>query len=294
MPVAMPPGKRCAVCWSVDFDAVSLWFGTFNTFTPQAIGRGEFGAAVGAPRLLELFERLDLQTTWFVPGHTAESWPDVTNEVVARGHEIGHHGYCHESPLELDPAREEAVIVRGLEALMNVTGERPVGYRSPGWDMSDHTVPLLLKHGFRYTGNGMARDFHPFRHRIGDVASVDAPFRYGEETQLLSIPSTWHLTDMLQLEVVFEYPHRVAPSVSEVERIWRDDFDYMREHEEGGVITYVVHPQVIGRAHRMMLLERVIRHQAECGDVWFARMGDIAEAWTADPDPVPTAGRSAG
>src|SRR6476660_9713046 len=139
MPITMPPSKRCAVCITFDFDAVSLWFGMFKSFDSQAIGRGEFGPRVGAGRILELLDKYAVPSSWFVPGHTAETWPDITRAIASAGHEIAHHGWCHEPPPELGD-QEEAVLVRGIEALESIVGQRPIGYRAPSWTITDNTV----------------------------------------------------------------------------------------------------------------------------------------------------------
>ncbi len=281
MTIHVQKETRSTVCLTFDFDAVSLWFGTFDNFGYQAVGRGEFGARVGVERILALLEDTGVTSTWFVPGHTAESWPAVTRAIVDAGHEIAHHGYCHENPVELGSA-EEAVLVRGIEALVNVTGVRPVGYRSPAWETTDQTVELLLKHGFVYAANGMSEDFRPYRARRGDVTSVTERFGYGAETSLIEIPAAWHLSDLSQLEPVIEYPGRIAPNPAATESIWQAEFDYMHDREPGGVITYTFHPQVIGRGHRMLMLERLIHHIQERPDVWFARMDAVAGAWMPD------------
>ena len=280
MALALPPSKRCAVCITFDFDCISLWLGMIKSFNAHGIGRGEFGARVGAERLLALFDEYDVPTSWFTPGHTAETWPAVVRAVAAAGHEIAHHGYCHESPVEM-AEREEAILVQGIEAIESVVGTRPIGYRAPTWHTTDNTVPLLMKHGFTYASNGMAEDFRPFRARVGDVASLTQRFTFGEEVDLIEIPSAWHLTDAPMLEA--GPPNHLSPSPSEAERIWRDEFDYMREHVDGGVITYVFHPETMARGHRIMILERLLAHMRGCGDVWFARTDEIAAAWQPDP-----------
>lgn len=252
----------------------------FKSFNTQGIGRGEYGARVGAERILRLLDKYDVPTSWFVPGHTAESWPGITRAIAEAEHEIAHHGYCHESPIELGD-QEEAILIRGIEALEAVVGKRPIGYRAPTWEITPHTVPLLLKHGFTYAGNGMAEDFRPYRARVGDVGSLTQRFEFGEETDLIEIPSAWHLTDFSQLEV--GPPYHLAPAPAHAEEIWRDEFDYMHDNIENGVITYVFHPECIARGHRIMMLERLIRHMHDSGDVWFARTEDVAKAWQPDP-----------
>ncbi|WP_373689282.1 polysaccharide deacetylase family protein [Rothia santali] len=48
--------------------------------------------------MLELYGRYDITTTWFTPGHTIDTFPQVCEQIAAKGHEFGHHGYFHENP----------------------------------------------------------------------------------------------------------------------------------------------------------------------------------------------------
>ena len=90
-----------------------------------------------------MLDRLGLRTTFFIPGWVAETWPDVARSVRDAGHEIGHHGYLHESVRGVDEATEIGYLERGLAALDEVLGVRPIGYRAPSWDMNFRTPALL-------------------------------------------------------------------------------------------------------------------------------------------------------
>jgi peptidoglycan/xylan/chitin deacetylase (PgdA/CDA1 family) len=283
MPITMPDGKTHAVCLTFDFDGLSSWFATQGVFTPQAVSRGEYSARVAVERLLSLLADHDLVSTWFIPGHTADTWPAVTKAIADAGHEIGHHNYCHENPVGLDRSAEAEIIDRGIESLVNVTGQRPLGYRSPIWDLSEYTIELLLERGFVYGANGMADDYRPYRARVGDVASMTEPFRFGRETELIEIPQAWHLSDLIQTEIIFTWPNRTSVSLSEVERMWRDEFEFMVQRCPNGVLTYTFHPDGIGRAPRFLILERLLRRMKEYPGVWFPRMIDVARNWQPDP-----------
>ena len=91
----MRTAKKVNVCLTFDFDAISVWIGNFHASSPSAISRGEFGV-VGARRLLDMLREWKIPSTWFVPGHTADTYPDAVAQIAAAGHEIGHHGYRHE------------------------------------------------------------------------------------------------------------------------------------------------------------------------------------------------------
>ena len=118
--------KKISVCLTFDFDAISLWLGGFRATSLSAISRGEFGR-VGAERLLKMLREWGIKSTWFVPGHSAETYPHILDALMSGGHEIGNHGYLHNRPKD---AEEEAEFLdRGTEVLTRMTGRQPIGYR---------------------------------------------------------------------------------------------------------------------------------------------------------------------
>jgi peptidoglycan-N-acetylglucosamine deacetylase len=256
---------KVAVSLTFDFDAESAWLGAFKVDTPSALSRGAYGAYEGVPRILRLLEKYDLPATFFIPGYSAEIHPAETREIAAAGHEIGHHGYIHEPPHLLTLEEERVMIERGLEALDKVVGVKPKGYRSPSWELSKNTYTLLAEHGFEYDASQLAKD-RPYWVEDG-----------GRRTDIVEVPGAWELTDSSHFLFAYSPVYLTGLSApSKVEEIWRADFD--GAYEEGGDICYVLtmHPQIIGRHHRMAMLERVIGHILERDDVWFAQMIDIA------------------
>jgi peptidoglycan/xylan/chitin deacetylase (PgdA/CDA1 family) len=273
---------RHTVCLSFDFDAISIWIGPMGAKSPSMISRGEFGA-VAIPRILKLLEREGIPGTFFITGHTAETYPELTRSIAAAGHEIGHHGYLHENPIDLSPEEEARVMLRGLAALDAVAAVRPVGYRSPSWDNSPHTIDLLLKHGFRYESSLMADDFSPYWCRTGDVIDPDGPYRFGREVDLVELPVSWLLDDFPHFEYI-RLPTRLSPGLSaasKVEEIWRDEFDFMVREVPNGVFTLTMHPQVIGRGHRLLMLERLIAHFKSTG-ADFQTLSSAADAFRTE------------
>jgi peptidoglycan/xylan/chitin deacetylase (PgdA/CDA1 family) len=273
------------VCLTFDFDAISLWIGPFAARSPSMISRGEFGA-VGCERILRLLDRRQIPATFFVTGHTAETYPDLTRAIVAAGHEIGHHGYLHENPLALEtPEREREVLQRGWAALESVAGVRPLGYRSPSWDNSPWTVDLLIEQGFRYESSLMGDDFTPYWCRSGDQIQEDGPYLFGPAVDLVEMPVSWILDDFPHFEYLrvratgANMPGLSAPS--KVEEIWRDEFTFMRRDVPGGVFTLTMHPQVIGRGHRLLMLERLVDGMQAQEGVAFSTLGAAADAFRA-------------
>ncbi len=275
---------RATVCLTFDFDAISIWIGPMGATSPSMISRGEFGA-VGVARLLRLLDRRGMRATFFVPGHTAETYPAAVRAIAAAGHEIGHHGYLHENPCALETKdRERAVLQRGLEALDKVAGVRPIGYRSPAWDNSPHTIDLLLEHGFRYESSLMGKDFAPHWCRTGDVIQEDGPYLFGQDVDLVELPVSWILDDFPHFEYL-RIGDRISPGLSaasKVEEIWRDEFAFMYREVPGGVYTLTMHPQVIGRGHRLLMLERLVDHFAGHDGVRFTTLSQAADDFRAE------------
>lgn len=264
------------VCLTFDFDAISSHLIRKET-TPTYISRGEYGARVGVPRVLALLAEYGIPATFFVPGHTCDTFPDRCREIACAGHEFGHHGYCHEVPATLTREEEAAILERGSAAIERVAGRRPVGYRSPSWDLSSHSLELLLAAGFRYDSSLMADDFTPHLCRLGDGGDTTGPYRFGREVPLVEMPVSWVLDDY----PIFEWNAARGSGLASpfaVEEIWREEFDYMYERVPGGIFTLTMHPKVIGRGHRIRMLERLIRHMRGLPGVRFERLGDVADS----------------
>lgn len=269
------------VCLTFDFDALSVWIGPRGATSPSAISRGEF-ATVGVERILTVLAARGLAATFFIPGHTVETYPASVHAILAAGHEIGHHGYLHENPCALSGQDEErAVLERGLEVLERVAGVRPAGYRSPSWDNSPFTIGLLTDYGFRYESSLMAHDFRPYWCRVGDHHDPDGPYVFGELVDLVEMPVSWVLDDFPHFEFVRSggtlFPGLSAGS--KVEEIWRDEFEFMLREEPSGVFNLTMHPEVIGRGHRLLMLERLIAGFAERPGVQFQTLGAAADAF---------------
>ncbi|HYM03733.1 MAG TPA: polysaccharide deacetylase [Stellaceae bacterium] len=271
---------RHIVCLTFDFDAISGFIARGMT-SPTPISRGEFGV-VATPRILALLRRYDIRSTWFIPGHTLATYPDACRAVHEAGHEIGHHGWTHVPPAKFSREEEEAELARGNAAIEALTGRNARGYRSPAWDLSPHTVELLLAHDFLYDSSMMGDDYAPYRARRGDVIELDKPAIFGRETALVEMPISWTLDDYPHFEFI-----RTGNAIlgglkpaSGVLENWYDDFDYMTRIADWGVITYTCHPFVIGRGHRMLMLERLIEKLRQRGAV-FLTMEDAAREWLA-------------
>ena len=102
----MSTTNKVILCgFGVDVDAVAGWLGSYGgQDSPFDISRGLFAGEVGTPRLLRLYDRYKIKTSWFIPGYLIETFPEQMREVAQAGHEIGAHGYSHENPISDDSA----------------------------------------------------------------------------------------------------------------------------------------------------------------------------------------------
>jgi peptidoglycan/xylan/chitin deacetylase (PgdA/CDA1 family) len=247
--------------------------------SPTPLSRGEFGL-LGARRILALLKSGGLRATWFIPGFTIKSHLAACEAVLADGHEVAHHGWSHLPPAQQSREEEEADLVRANEAIARLSGRRARGYRSPSWDLSEHTIDLLLAHGFHYDSSLMGGDYWPYRARRGDQVEIGKPFGFGEETALIEMPISWSLDDYPHFEFV-RTATTVLPGLQSARTVmenWLDEFRYMQKTVEWGVLTYTMHPYVIGRGYRMLALEDLVAKLAAAGAVFMTMEDAAAEA----------------
>ena len=264
------PMPRHIVCLTFDFDVMTGFIARGMT-TPTPVSRGEFGL-VGLLRILELLSTHDLRATFFVPGIVINMFPDACGRIAAAGHEIGHHGYTHVPPASLSREQEEEGILKGNEAIKRIYGKTARGYRSPSWDLSPHTIELLLAHGFVYESSMMGNDYTPYYARQGDQIRLEEPCVWGATTTLIEMPVSWALDDYPHFEFL-RTPSYVMQGLMNAQSVlqnWIDDFVYMQRTMDWGVLTYTMHPYVIGRGHRMLMLERLILRLTELGAVFLS------------------------
>jgi peptidoglycan-N-acetylglucosamine deacetylase len=270
--------RRHIVCLTFDFDTQSGFIARGMT-GPTALSRGEFGL-VGARRILSLLGEHRLRATWFIPGFTIESHPAACEDVVRHGHEVAHHSWAHVPPGQQGREEEEADLVRANDAIARLTGRTARGYRSPAWELSEHTIELLLAHGFQYDSSMMGNDYWPYRARKGDRAELGKPYHFGEETELIEMPISWSLDDYPHFEFV-RTANTILPGLQparSVMKSWLDEFRYMQKSVEWGVLTYTMHPYVIGRGYRMRAFEYLIKMLRHAGAVFMTMEDAAAEA----------------
>jgi peptidoglycan/xylan/chitin deacetylase (PgdA/CDA1 family) len=174
---------------------------------------------------------------------------------------------------------------KGFEALNKVAGVRPVGYRSPAWDNSPQTVPLLLEYGFAYESSLMGSEYEPYWCRVGDEWSTTDPWKFGRPVDLVELPVSWLLDDFPHFEFVAGGLLPGAKSPRELLQTWIDEFDYLYDKIGSGIFNVTMHPQVIGRGARMLLLQGLIEHIKDKPGVTFGTCAEYVAKWRVGKSP---------
>lgn len=271
------------IALTFDFDTYTNWIGSVGASSPSMISRGEFGP-IGLRRILALLAEYKAPATFFIPGATAITYPRAVAAIREKGHEIGHHGWIHENPVDLSLEQERSILERGIDALEKVAQVRPVGYRSPSWDNSHNTVGLLLEYGFEYESSLMGNDFEPYWCRIGDNWSTNEPIEFGTPTTLVEVPVAWHLDDWPWFEIIPGHAQGLRTS-SMVLETWKSEFDYLYNQVGQGVLTVTMHPQCIGRGYRLMMLKEFLDYLVMHSGVYFTTCIDYVRDWRVGKSP---------
>ncbi|ADT96769.1 polysaccharide deacetylase family protein [Mycolicibacterium gilvum] len=262
-----PDGKTAAAAFTFDVDAESavLWGDESVGARMSVMSHQAYGPLVGIPRILDLLEQHQITSTFFVPGHTADRYPEAVRSIVAAGHEIAHHGYLHEQPTALTLEEEIDALDRGLAALADVAGVRPAGYRAPMWDLSWRTPALLAERGFLYDSSLMDAD-HPYELAVTP----------GAAQSIVEIPIQWALDDWEQYCFLPDISGSgLIESPRKARELWQLEFDALRT--VGGCWVLTNHPFLTGRPSRAAELGELMRYVLDHDDVWVAPLGRIAE-----------------
>jgi peptidoglycan/xylan/chitin deacetylase (PgdA/CDA1 family) len=267
-PIRWPQGVKAAVCLSFDLDAETAWISRdpANMNRLSVLSQGAYGAKVGVPLILDFLDKNRLRSTFFIPGWTAERYPDVIAEIHRRGHEIGHHGYLHESLDGRSRDEEEEILTKTSRILADITGERPVGYRAPLYEITRETVGLLREHGFVYASN---------------LQDTLWPYLHPGTPPVVELPTTWIFDDGPYFAYGTRPPlYRQIYKPATVGAIWKEEFRGM--YPLGGACTLILHPQYTGRPSRLLMLQELVNYMRRQPGVWFARGIELARHVASD------------
>lgn len=257
-PRSWPDNARVAVCLSFDVDNESYLLAGGET-SPTTLSAADFGAETGLARILQMLDRHQVPASFFIPAVSALLHPQMIPAILKSGrHEVGVHGWIHESLPAIDnAAEEERLLTRAIEYLTKATGKRPVGYRAPSWAFSAHTLGLIRRHGFLYDSSLMA---------------MDEPYELmsnGQLTGLVELSIDWTLT-----ETPYLGRGGAMPSSEQLFQLYREEFD--GAYELGTMFVLTLHPHVTGHRAPMRHLDQLVAYMKSKPGVWFATGEQIA------------------
>ena len=259
-----PDNIRCGVALTFDLDAETFWFSRRmdSIHSPNLMAEGAYGPEVGLPRILDMLDRVNLKATFFIPGWVVEKHTTACRRIVEKGHEIGYHGYLHEKTWFLK--QEQELINKSRKIMHDLLGVRPRGHRAPEADLNPAMLDLIAANGFEYSSNMMDRDL-PYLHPVSG------------NHHLVELPIHWLYDDSSHFFFTLQEPSRrpIAPA-SVVKEIWLEEFEGL--YAEGGSLTFVLHPQIIGRVSRVKMLEGLIGHIKKRPGVLMGTAGEICMA----------------
>jgi peptidoglycan/xylan/chitin deacetylase (PgdA/CDA1 family) len=256
-------------CLTFDVDAEAVILSESGLYARNAgvMSHQAYGPLVGVPRILDLLREYALPATFFVPGWTADRYPQVVEAILAAGHEIGHHSYAHFSPFAQTEDEERADFERALETLRRA-GVEVEGFRCPSWEPGWRTPQIVAQHGLSY-----------------DSSLMDSDKPYVLDTgagEIIELPVHWSLDDWEQYAYLPDPPHRSSiESPAKVLDLWISELDAMRRY--GCLFLLTCHPFLSGRPHRVEVLRTLIEHALAAGDVEFAACRDVARRAHEDP-----------
>jgi peptidoglycan/xylan/chitin deacetylase (PgdA/CDA1 family) len=221
----------------------------------------EYAFNSGIWRIMEILDRHEAKATCFIGGLAAEKAPEIVKELSQRGHEIAAHSYDQSEPLfMMTREKEKEVIRKSVIALENASGQRPVGWISPGTRPTENTLELLVEEGFVWHGDFFDSDF-PYKMKVKDRVLIEVPYKVPGHTDY----------DIFGIYGAMKTP-------TDAFQFLKDEFDavYEESHRRSMRMSYCVHPYVSGTPGRAAALENFIKYAKGHPNVWFARCIDIA------------------
>ena len=255
------PSGAVAVSLTFDVDAEAGLLGDSPSFARRltALSEGRYAVTRGVPRILNLLARHGLPATFFVPGHTADLHTGLVERLLGAGHEVGHHGHMHLRSDRISVEQQVEEMEKGLESLVRAGAPKPAGYRSASWEITPETFALVVDNGFTYDSSCMGDDRPYFEHFDG--------------RSILELPVHWSLDDWPMFGWGIDNGGNFA-TPSTLYETWRAEFESARQERRH--TTFTMHPEVIGRGGHFAQLERFVDSLVRDGDVWFARLDQIA------------------
>lgn len=262
-PIEWPNNAKIAVSFFVAFES----FINYSQYRRggdkpdyASLAYGEYGGKAGIWRVMDTLSRNNVKGTIDTNGRVAEQFPDALRELHRAGHEIIGHGWANDIYLtSLEPEKEQELIRRTLDSIASVTGQRPVGWVSPGHRINAHTFDYLVDEGIFWTGDLPGPDIPEHRTINGKPLVIMPRLDYANDHSLVFHPKN---------------PARFYFDS------FKTAFDYLYAEGAAGspkLIDALVHAHIGGRPNIIGVFEECIRYAKGFKDVWFCTKGEIAK-----------------
>ncbi len=226
-----------------------------------------YGINEGGPRIFRLLDQFGVPVTVTAAALSLERAPELTETILAQGHEICAHGWRWTHTFSMSEERERATIAKAVESFRRTIGQAPTGWLSR-YLHTENTRRLLVEAGFFYHMDDYSRDV-PFWE---PVTLSDGTVR-----PLVCVPYAIDSNDMKMW---------IAPALTP--QLWLDyacqTFDWLRaEARQQGprMMSLGLHQRIIGRPGRIWALKAFLEHASGHDDVWIATRHQIAERFAA-------------
>lgn len=265
----LPEGKQCAAFITVNLSAEFFWLSLDKKAAemPKTLSLGQYGMTHGLPRLLGLLDELGIKATFFVPGKTAETYPEAIKELLERGHEIACHGYEYENLSLFDYGEQRRRIGKAVEAIEKACGKKPAGFRAPIGDLMLETLNIAREFGMRYSSD-LFDDDRPYFMKVNEAGD-----------KILQIPMQWANFDLpyfaFNYRPAFPYGQGRVANYSSVLSNWKDEFTGHYNH--GLCYTLQLDPQSTGSPGRFAMLREFLEYVCGHEGVWFVTGSELAD-----------------
>ncbi|MFP6746887.1 MAG: polysaccharide deacetylase family protein [Alphaproteobacteria bacterium] len=225
-----------------------------------------YGLKAGAPRIMRLLDEFAIQATFTAAAQALEKAPELTQAIVAGGHEVCGHGWRWVHQFQMDEDQERDFIRKAVSSIKRTTGARPTGWLSR-YLLTDNTRRLLVEEGFSYHMDDFSGD-RPFWDTDHGKPILILPYALDSNDMKMWTAPSLTPTDWLQYAI--------------------DTFDWL--YREGAddpqMMSFGLHLRIIGRPGRIGYFEKFLQHVAAKPDVWIATRQAIADNW-AEQNPGP-------
>jgi len=221
--------------------------------------RNDYGLRVALWRLLDMFGERRIQTTIALNAAVCRFYPEIIEAFRARGDELMGHGITNSEHLDTMSLERGAALVRqAVDMIRTASGERVRGWLGPGLGENDGTLDALKAAGVEYVCDWGPADDQPIRLKNG----------------MYTVPYTLDINDLGLID-------RQGTPASQFGAYIVDAFDtlYREGEDQARVLPIALHPFLTGAPHRAPHLAKALDYIRGHDRVWFARGGDILDAY---------------